>query len=92
MELYFAIPGTGRILHTMNIRYFPEQLIYTIDHAEDEAIFVDRSLLPLLAGHLRELHTVQHVIVMDDVADPRSRTTRGSGTHEADRGRRPGRP
>ena len=66
--LYFAIPGTGRVMHTLNIRYFPEQLIYTVDHAEDEAVFVDRSLLPLFAKYLPQLGTVKHVIVMDDGA------------------------
>ena len=49
LVLYFAIPGTGRIMHTINIGYLAEQLIYTINHAADEAIFVDRSLLPLLS-------------------------------------------
>jgi fatty-acyl-CoA synthase len=68
LELYFAIPGTGRIMHTGNIRYFPEQLIYTFEHAEDEAVFVDRSLLPVLAPHLPKLTTLKHVIVMDDGA------------------------
>jgi fatty-acyl-CoA synthase len=69
LSLYFAIPGTGRVMHTANIRYFPDQLIYTINHAEDEVIFVDRSLLPLLTKNLPELKTVQHVVVMDDGAD-----------------------
>ena len=46
-------------MHTLNIRYFPEQLIYTVNHAEDEAVFVDRSLLPLFAKYLAELETVQ---------------------------------
>jgi fatty-acyl-CoA synthase len=68
LALYFAIPGTGRVMHTINIRYFPEQLIYTVNHAEDEAIFVDRSLLPLFEKHLSSLETVKHVIVMDDGA------------------------
>ncbi|MCW2495690.1 long-chain fatty acid--CoA ligase [Jatrophihabitans sp.] len=68
LGLYFAIPGTGRIMHTVNIRYFAEQVIYTVDHAEDEAIFVDRSLLPLLGQYLPSLHGVKHVIVMDDGA------------------------
>ncbi|MDT4908496.1 MAG: hypothetical protein QOI69_1737, partial [Pseudonocardiales bacterium] len=66
--LYFAIPGTGRVMHTLNIRYFPEQLIYTVDHAADEAIFVDRSLLPLFEKYLPKLDGVKHVIVMDDGA------------------------
>ena len=68
LGLYFAVPGTGRILHTGNIRYFPEQLIYTFAHAEDEAVFVDRSLLPLFGKYLPELTTLKHVIVMDDGA------------------------
>jgi fatty-acyl-CoA synthase len=70
LALYFAVPGTGRVLHTVNIRYFPEQFVYTVNHAEDEALFVDGSLLPMLARHLPELHTVRHVVVMDDGAAP----------------------
>jgi fatty-acyl-CoA synthase len=66
MAMYFGVPCTGRVLHTMNIRLFPEQLRYTVDHAEDEAVFVDRSLLPLLAQHLPALKTVRHVVVFDD--------------------------
>ncbi len=66
LALYFAIPSSGRVMHTINIRYFPDQLSYTVDHAEDEAIFVDRSLLPLLSPLLPQLKTVKHVIVMDD--------------------------
>jgi fatty-acyl-CoA synthase len=68
LGLYFAIPGTGRVMHTLNIRYFPEQLIYTVGHAEDEAVFVDRSLLPLFSKYLPQLETVKYVIVMDDGA------------------------
>ena len=49
LELYFAAPCTGRVLHTLNIRLFPEQLTYIVNHADDEVIFVDRSLLALLA-------------------------------------------
>ncbi|MDP9093562.1 MAG: long-chain fatty acid--CoA ligase [Actinomycetota bacterium] len=66
LGLYFAIPGTGRVMHTLNIRYFPEQLVYTVDHAADEAVFVDRSLLPLFGKYLPQLGTVKHVVVMDD--------------------------
>jgi fatty-acyl-CoA synthase len=55
-------------MHTLNIRYFAEHLIYTVNHAEDEAVFVDRSLLPLFSKYLPHLETVKHVIVMDDGA------------------------
>ena len=55
LELYFAAPCTGRVLHTLNIRLFADQLVYIVNHAEDEVIFVDRSLLPLLWPHIDEL-------------------------------------
>ncbi|UQX89098.1 long-chain fatty acid--CoA ligase [Jatrophihabitans telluris] len=69
MALYFGVPATGRILHTLNIRLFPEQLVYTVNHAEDEAIFVDRSLLGLFAKYLPQLQTVRAIIVFDDGAN-----------------------
>src|SRR4051794_5915703 len=69
LALYLAIPSSGRVMHTINIRYFPEQLVYTIDHAADEVVFVDKSLLPLFAKHLDKIGTVQHIVVMDDGAE-----------------------
>jgi fatty-acyl-CoA synthase len=66
LELYFAAPCTGRVLHTLNIRLFPEQLTYIANHAEDEVIFVDRSVLPLLWPLIDTMKTVRHVVVMDD--------------------------
>ena len=66
LELYFAPPCTGRVLHTLNIRLFAEQVTYIANHAEDEVIFVDRSLLPLLWPLIDECRTVRHVVVMDD--------------------------
>jgi len=66
LELYFAAPCTGRILHTLNIRLFAEQLTYIVNHAEDEVIFADRSLLGLLWPLMPELPGVKHVVVMDD--------------------------
>src|SRR5687768_11219933 len=47
LELYFAAPSSGRVLHTLNIRLFADQLTYIVNHAEDEVVFVDRSLLPI---------------------------------------------
>ncbi len=66
LELYFAAPCTGRVLHTLNIRLFPEQLTYIANHAEDEVIFVDRSLTSLLWPLLKTFETVRHLVVMDD--------------------------
>jgi fatty-acyl-CoA synthase len=66
LELYFAAPCSGRVLHTLNVRLFPEQLTYVVNHAEDEVIFVDRSLVDLLWPHVSSFRTVRHIVVMDD--------------------------
>jgi fatty-acyl-CoA synthase len=66
LELYFAAPCSGRVLHTLNIRLFPDQLRYIVGHAEDEVIFADRSLMKQLALHLDSFSSVRHIVVMDD--------------------------
>jgi fatty-acyl-CoA synthase len=66
LELYFAAPCSGRVLHTLNIRLFPEQITYIVNHAADEVIFVDRSLLALLWPLVDTFTTVRHIVVMDD--------------------------
>jgi fatty-acyl-CoA synthase len=66
LELYFASPCSGRVLHTLNIRLFPEQLSYVVDHAEDEVIFADRSLIKVLWPLVDGFKTVKHIVVMDD--------------------------
>jgi fatty-acyl-CoA synthase len=48
LELYYAIPCMGAVLHTLNLRLSPVDLEYIIGHAEDKVIFVDDELLPLL--------------------------------------------
>ena len=79
LELYFAAPCTGRVLHTLNIRLFPEQLTYIVNHADDEVIFVDRSLLALLAPLLPTFERLRHLVLMDDGKgdDPRRRCLAG---------------
>jgi len=66
LELYFAVPCSGRVLHTLNIRLFPEQVTYIANHAEDEVVFVDKSLLPLYQKVAGTFTTVRHTVVMDD--------------------------
>ncbi len=66
LELYFAAPCSGRVLHTLNVRLFPDQLVYIANHAADEVVFVDRSLLGQLWPHIDQMTTVRHVVVMDD--------------------------
>lgn len=66
LEAYLAIPSMGAVLHTLNIRLFPDQLVHVANHAEDHVIIVDASLVPLLTPQLPRLTTVQHVIVTGD--------------------------
>jgi fatty-acyl-CoA synthase len=65
-ECYFAIPCVGAVLHTINLRLFPEQIAYVINHAEDRIIFVDDSLAPALAPLAPALEHVEHFVVMGD--------------------------
>ena len=61
MVAYLAVPSMGAVLHTLNLRLFPEQLIYIVNHAEDKVIIVDSTLIPLLAGVLPHLTTVRYL-------------------------------
>ena len=63
LEAYLAVPSMGAVLHTLNIRLFPEQLVYIANHAEDRVVIVDDSLVDLLARQLPKLETVEHVVV-----------------------------
>jgi fatty-acyl-CoA synthase len=66
MEAYLAIPSMGAVLHTLNIRLFPDQVAYIANHAEDKVVIVDSSLVPLLARVLPEMTTVKTVVVVGD--------------------------
>jgi fatty-acyl-CoA synthase len=66
LELYFAIPCIGAVLHTLNIRLFAEQLTYIVNHAQDRVIFVDDSLVPLLEELAPSFSTVERYVVMGD--------------------------
>jgi fatty-acyl-CoA synthase len=63
LEAYLAIPSMGAVLHPLNIRLFPEQVIYIANHAEDQVVIVDSCLAPLLATMLPAMTTVHTVIV-----------------------------
>ncbi len=65
-ELYMAVPCIGAVLHTLNVRLFAEQLVYIIGHAQDEVIFVDDSLIDVLAPIAREVSCVRRYVVMSD--------------------------
>lgn len=69
LELYFAVPMIGAVLHTVNIRLSPEQIVYTIDHAEDDVIFVHEDFLPLVESIKGRLGTVKHFCLLCENCD-----------------------
>jgi fatty-acyl-CoA synthase len=66
LEAYLAVPGMGAVLHTLNIRLFPEQLTFVANHAADRVVLVDDCCAPMLARVVKDLKTVEHVIVFGD--------------------------
>lgn len=66
LELYFAVPCSQKVLHTVNIRLFKDQLIYTINHAEDKVLFVDEDLVPAVEAIADQLTTVTDYVIMTD--------------------------
>ncbi len=64
LEAYLAIPSMGAVLHTLNLRLFPDQLAYVVNHAEDRVIIVDESLAPVLAKAAPQFKTVEQYLVI----------------------------
>jgi fatty-acyl-CoA synthase len=66
LECFFAVPMMGAVLHTVNVRLSTEQLVYTINHAEDDIILVNEEFAPLLATVRDQLATVKKIILLTD--------------------------
>ena len=79
MELYYAVSGSGAVLHTLNPRLHPDQVVYIADHAEDQVLFFDLTFLPLVEAIASRVKTIKTFVAMTDRAHmpaqaPRSRT------------------
>ena len=68
MELYYAVSGSGAVLHTINPRLHPEQIAYIVNHAEDQYLFFDLSFLPLIEAVAPHCKTVKSFVLMSDRA------------------------
>ena len=64
LELYYGVSAAQRVLHTVNPRLFPEQIIWIINHAEDEAVFFDVTFAPLIDGIAAQCKSVKHWVAM----------------------------
>ncbi len=68
MELYYGVSGSGAVLHTLNPRLHPDQVVYIADHAEDQVLCFDLTFLPLVEAVAARLKTVKHFVAMTDRA------------------------
>ena len=66
LEAFFAVPMMGAVLHTINIRLSPEQILYTINHAEDDVILVNTEFLPILETIRDRIEPVKKLVLLDD--------------------------
>jgi fatty-acyl-CoA synthase len=82
LELYLAVPSMGAVLHTINIRLFPQQMAYVINHADDKVIAVDNSLAEPFSRLLEHLPGVEHVIVNGPVPDAVRDALAGGGKRQ----------
>ena len=69
LECMFAIPMLGAVLHTINIRLSPEQILYTMNHAEDKFVLVNSEFVPLYNGIAAQLTTVEKTLLLTDAEE-----------------------
>ena len=67
-EIYYAVAGSGAVIHTINPRLFPDQVVYIANHAEDRFVFFDLTFLPLVEKLAGQLKTVKGFVLMTDRA------------------------
>jgi fatty-acyl-CoA synthase len=66
LECYFAIPMIGAVMHMINVRLSSEQILYTIDHAQDDVIFINSEFLPIIEQIRGRIDTVKHYVLMNE--------------------------
>src|SRR5216684_5590084 len=66
LELYYAVPCMGAVLHTLNLRLFPQHLDFIVNDAEDKVLFVDQALIPLLKPLMGKIPSIERIVVMAD--------------------------
>ncbi|WP_417531055.1 fatty acid--CoA ligase [Marinobacter lipolyticus] len=83
LECFFAVPMIGAVLHTINVRLSPEQIVYTMNHAEDDVVLVHDDFLPIIEGVRNEIKTVKSYIQLTDDNQAKSTDLNTLGEYEA---------
>ncbi|MDE2416295.1 MAG: fatty-acid--CoA ligase [Burkholderiales bacterium] len=66
LELYFGVSGSGKVLHTLNPRLHPDQIVWIVNHAEDQVVCFDMTFLPIIQAVQSRCTTVKHWIALCD--------------------------
>jgi fatty-acyl-CoA synthase len=85
LECFFAVPMIGAVLHTINVRLSPEQILYTIDHAEDDLLLVNSEFLPLVEqfkGRIEQSGNLKGYILLNDEPAPPQTSIPFAGEYE----------
>lgn len=83
LECFFAVPMIGAVLHTVNVRLSPEQIVYTMNHAEDDVVLVHDDFLPILESVRDEIKTVKTYIQLTDGTSAADTSLDTAGEYEA---------
>lgn len=83
LECFFAVPMIGAVLHTINVRLSPEQIVYTMNHAEDDVVLVHDDFLPILEAVKGDIQTVRTYIQLTDEASPKPTSLNTAGDYES---------
>lgn len=70
LECFYAVPMMGAVLHMVNVRLSPEQILYTLNHARDEVLLINADFLPILAAIRDQLQTVRRIVLLADGEAP----------------------
>lgn len=82
LECFYAVPMLGAVLHTVNVRLSPEQIVFTIDHAEDDFILLNSEFLPLIEQVKGRIDTVKEYILINDEETPPESAIAFAGEYE----------
>ena len=83
LECYFAVPMMGAIIQTVNVRLSPEQILYTLNHAEADVLLVNSEFMPILAAIADHLQTVKTFVLLNDEASLPPAPLTFAGEYEA---------
>ena len=90
LELYFGVSGSGRVLHTLNPRLHPDQIVWIANHSEDQVLCFDMTFLPIVKAVYARCTTIKHFIALCDAASlPTDSGIPGLQSYEAWMGHQP---